>query len=95
MFSENIHLLGGYGLEHGFDVQCSVKIGISEEERTFVNGMIGRAGFLYSSRVRKLISRLPPLITPLSLLFHSQEVAFKEEVTGEYVVTGFDNWLAS
>jgi hypothetical protein len=95
MFSENIHLLGGYGLEHGFDVQCSVKLGISEEEKTFINGIIGKAGFLYSSRVRKLISRLPPLITPLSLLFHSQEVAFKKEVTGEYVVTGFDNWLAS
>ncbi len=95
MFSENLHLLGGYGLEHGFDVQRSVKIGISEEERTFVNAIIGRAGVLYSSRVRKLISRLPPLITPLSLLFHSQELAFKKEVTGEYVVSSFDNWLAS
>ncbi|MGD0588925.1 MAG: sulfatase [Thermoplasmata archaeon] len=95
MFTENVHLVGGYGLEHGFDVQCCVKGRISEEEKTFINGIVGRAGFLYSSRMRKLISRLPPLITPLSLLFHSQEVAFKKEVTGEYVVTGFDNWLAS
>jgi hypothetical protein len=80
-------------LEHGFDFVCSVKSGGPEEQRTFVNVLIGRAGFLYSSQVCELISRLPPLITPLSLLFHSQEVAFKKAVTGEYAVNGFDNWL--
>jgi hypothetical protein len=94
MFTENVYLVGGVGLEEGFDLQRSPKSGISEEEKTFVNGLIGRARFLYSARTRKLLSRLPPLIAPLSFLFHSQEVAFKEEVCGDFTVNHFDAWLA-
>ncbi|MGA3021899.1 MAG: sulfatase [Thermoplasmata archaeon] len=94
MFTENVYLVGGVGLEDGFDVQRSPKAGISEEEKTFVNGLIGRARFLYSARARKLFSRLPPLIAPLSFLFHSQEVAFKEDVCDERTVARFGEWLS-
>ncbi|MCI4346660.1 MAG: sulfatase-like hydrolase/transferase, partial [Thermoplasmata archaeon] len=71
----------------------SAKAGISEEEKTFVNGLVGRAKFLYSARTRELFSRLPPLIAPLSWLFHSQEVAFKEEVCGDFTLDRFAAWL--
>ncbi len=94
MFTENVYLVGGVGLEDGFDTQWSPKSGISEEEKTFVNGLIGRARFLYSPRTRELLSRLPPLIAPLSLVFHSQEVAFKKDVCGEMTIDRFDAWLA-
>jgi arylsulfatase A-like enzyme len=93
IFTENVYLVGGVGLEEGFEFKSSAKAGISEEEKTFVNGLVGRAKFLYSARTRTLFSRLPPLIAPLSWIFHSQEVAFKEEVCGDFTVDRFASWL--
>jgi arylsulfatase A-like enzyme len=94
MFTENVHLMGGYGLEEGFDVQRSPRAGISDDERTFATRMMGHANFLYSARLRDLIAGLPPLITPLTLLFHSQETAFKRQVSGPHTLNNFEEWLA-
>ena len=93
LFTENVHLVGGYGLENGFDERFAARIGISEEEKTVVNAMFDHAGFLRSRFFLKLVSRIPPLIAPLSYLFHTQEVAFKNQVCTELVVKQFTDWL--
>ena len=93
MFTEMVHLVGGYGMEEGFDVRRSRRLGISDEERTVANSLLGHAQFLYSARVRTLISKLPPLITPLTLLNHPQEAAYKQDVCGQYTLGYFDEWI--
>ena len=47
MFTEMVHLVGGYGMEEGFDVRRSRRVGISDEERTVANSLLGHAQFLY------------------------------------------------
>jgi arylsulfatase A-like enzyme len=93
MFTENLHLAGGYGLEEGFDVLRSRRVGVSREQRTVANRLIGHATFLYSAPVRKIISEVPPLIAPLSLMFHSQERAYKHDVCGQYTLDWFSDWI--
>ncbi len=94
LFSEMVHLTGGYGLEEGFSERFGRKLGISDEERTVVNRLAGHADILYSERVRRLIGRLPPTIVPMNAFNHSQEVTYKREVCSEGTVTEFDGWLA-
>jgi hypothetical protein len=93
MFTENLHLAGGYGLEEGFEVLRSRRVGVSREQRTVANRLIGHATFLYSAPIRKLISEVPPLIAPLSLMFHSQERAYKNDVCGQYTLDWFSEWM--
>ena len=93
MFTEMAHLVGGYGMEDGFDVRRSRRIGISDEERTVANSLLGHAGFLYSPRVLRLVEKLPPAITPLTLMNHPQEVAYKEDTCGDYTLGYFSEWL--
>jgi arylsulfatase A-like enzyme len=93
MFTEMVHLVGGYGMEEGFEVRRARRIGISDEERTVANGLLGHAGFLYSARMRKLVEEVPPMITPLTLLNHPQEVAYKEDVCGPYTLDSFASWM--
>ena len=59
--------VGGVGLEDGFDTQWSPKSGISEEEKTFVNGLIGRARFLYSPPTGSCFPTTPPPLDRPSL----------------------------
>jgi arylsulfatase A-like enzyme len=94
LFTEMVHLVGGYGLEEGFDHRAGRRIGISDEERTVTNRLVGHADVLYSARVRRLVERLPPLIVPMNAANHPQEVAFKREVCGEAMVDEFGGWLA-
>jgi Sulfatase len=93
MFTENLHLAGGYGLEEGVDVLRSRRIGVSREQRTVVNRLSSRVNFAYSAPTRKLISEVPPIVAPLSLLFHSQEVAYKRDVCGQYTLDWFSEWI--
>ncbi|MCI4345217.1 MAG: sulfatase-like hydrolase/transferase [Thermoplasmata archaeon] len=93
MFTEMVHLVGGYGLEDGFDHRYARHIGISDEDRTAANRWAGHADFLYSSEIRRLIERLPPCIVPMNAFNHPQEVAFKREVCGPEVVGEFDRWV--
>jgi hypothetical protein len=93
MFTEMVHLLGGYGMEEGFEVRRSRRMGISDEERTVANSLFGHANFLYSAPVRHLIERLPPLIAPLTTLNHPQEVAYKRDTCGGYTLGYFEEWL--
>ncbi|MGA9839038.1 MAG: sulfatase [Thermoplasmata archaeon] len=93
MFSEMVHLVGGYGMEEGFDLRRSRRIGISDEQRTVANSLLGHANFLYSRRVLKLVEKLPPLVAPLTMLNHPQEVAYKADVCGEFTLGYFGDWL--
>jgi len=93
MFTEMVHLVGGYGMEEGFEVRKSRRAGISDEQRTVANSLLGHAQFLYSARMRTLVSKLPPLITPLTLLNHPQEVAYKQDVCGQYTTSYFEDWI--
>jgi hypothetical protein len=93
MFTEMVHLVGGYGMEEGFETRRSRRIGISDEERTVANSLLGHADFLYSARVRRLVEKLPPTITPLTMVNHPQEVAYKQDTCGEYTLEYFSEWL--
>ena len=93
LFTEMVHLVGGYGLESGYAVRSSPKSGISDAERTTTNRLAARASMLYSPSMRRLIERLPPSIVPLNVINHPQEVAFKREVCGQFVFEAFDGWL--
>ena len=95
MFTEMVHLLGGYGMEEGFEVRRSRRVGITDEQRTVANSLLGHAQFLYSQSVRTLVSKLPPLITPLTLLNHPQEVAYKQDVCGTHTLGYFEEWVRS
>jgi len=95
MFTEMVHLVGGHGLEEGFEVRRSRLPGISDEERTAANRLLGHAGFLYSPQVRNAISKLPPLVVPLTLLNYPQEVGFKNGVCGQYTLNYFEDWMKS
>lgn len=93
MFTEMVHLVGGYGLESGYGHRSSRHFGLADGERTIANRLSAHSNLLYGARLRTLIERLPPFIVPLNLVNHPQEVAFKREVCGEYVIHEFENWL--
>lgn len=93
MLTENIHLVGGYGLEAGFENTCAQHGGISDDERTLVTGLFGGSEAIYRPSFLKLLERLPPLVAPLSWMFHSQEGAFKKEVCGQFTLDYFSSWL--
>jgi Sulfatase len=95
MFTEMVHLVGGYGMEEGFDVRRARRMGISDEQRTVANSLLGHANFLYSPKVLKLVEKLPPLITPLTMMNHPQEVAYKEDVCNQYTLDAFSTWLGA
>lgn len=95
LFSEMVHLVGGYGLEDGFDHREVRRAGVHDEERTVANRLAGHAQLLYSERVRRLIERLPPTVLPMNAFNHPQEVAFKDHVCGPHTVAAFDAWLAT
>ncbi len=93
LFSEMVHLTGGYGLEEGFAERFGRRMGITDEERTVANRLAGHADFLYSPGVRRLIERLPPFIVPMNAFNHSQEVAYKRDVCNDEMAARFDAWL--
>jgi arylsulfatase A-like enzyme len=95
IFTEEAHLTGGYGLEAGYDGRFSRRIDTSDEERTTVNRTFGHAQFLYSDRFRKLLEAIPPLALPMTTLNYSQEVEYKRDVCGDYLLDDWRRWLAA
>lgn len=93
LFTEMVHLVGGYGLEDGYDHRVARHIGLSDEQRTTSNWIASHSDALYSPWLRSLIERLPPFVVPLNALNHPQEVAFKRDVCGSYVPEAFDQWV--
>jgi arylsulfatase A-like enzyme len=95
MFTEETHLVAGYGLEEGYGYRYARRYQTTDEERTLVNRLVGHSGFLYSSAVRGLMERLPPVAIPMTVVNARQELAFKRDVCGPYVVDEFNRWLTA
>lgn len=95
LFTEMVHLVAGYGLEGGFDRTEARHHGLADEDRTSANRLAATTDVLYAPWVRHLIERLPPFVVPLNVFNHPQEVAFKRQVCGRYVVDAFDRWLTT
>ncbi|MCI4332344.1 MAG: sulfatase-like hydrolase/transferase [Thermoplasmata archaeon] len=93
MFTEMVHLVGGYGLEDGYAQRVARHIGISDEERTTSNWIASHSEALYSPWMRRLLERVPPFIVPLNFVNHPQEVAFKREVCNSFVPDAFRTWV--
>lgn len=93
LFSEMVHLSAGYGLEDGYAEKRSRRMGVSDDERTVTNRITPYLSFLYGPGVRTLVERLPPFIVPMNAVNFPQEVAYKREVCGEYLLDDLDAWL--
>jgi arylsulfatase A-like enzyme len=93
MFTEMVHLVGGYGLESGFSHKVARHAGMSDEDRTSSNRLASHTDALYSPWVRSLLERLPPFVVPLNMINHPQEEAFKRDVCGSYVIDEFEQWI--
>ncbi len=94
-FSEMVHLSSGYGLEDGYALKRARKLDVSDDERTVANRLTRHMDFLYGPGVRTLVERLPPLIVPMNAINHPQEVAYKRDVCGEYVLDYTEEWMRS
>ncbi|MCI4350819.1 MAG: sulfatase-like hydrolase/transferase [Thermoplasmata archaeon] len=94
MFTEETHLVAGYGLEDGYAYRYARRYETTDEERTLVNRLVGHSGLLYSVEIRRLVERLPPLAIPMTSINYRQEIAFKRSVCGPFLVDEFDRWLA-
>ena len=95
LYSEMVHLSAGYGLEDGYAIQRSKKMGVSDDDRTLSNRLTPYLSFLYGPGVRTLVERVPPFIVPMNAVNFPQEVAYKREVCGDYLLDDLDRWLAT
>jgi arylsulfatase A-like enzyme len=93
VMTEQLHLVGGYGLEQGYEGRFASRMLMPNEERHIAYQLFGGRPWLYSAQVRKLVERLPPTIVPLNAINHPGEVAFKQERCGQKVVTDFRSWI--
>jgi arylsulfatase A-like enzyme len=93
VFTEEVHLVAGYGLEDGYDERYCPVPATSDEGRTLTNRLFGHSAFLYSRSVRNLMAGLPPTAIPLTLPNFRAEVAFKRSVTSESTVQAFGHWV--
>ncbi|MCI4368521.1 MAG: sulfatase [Thermoplasmata archaeon] len=95
IFTEQAHLVAGYGLESGYDMRFSRRMGMANEERTSVYRLFGHNNVLYSKEVRRVVEAIPPLIIPLNAINHPNEVAFKKDRCGSYVIDEFQKWVST
>ncbi len=93
LFTEQLHIVSGYGLEDGFDVRRARRIMTSNEDRTPLFRLVGNRRILYSEFLRKIVERIPPVVFPVNALNYPQEVAFKAERCTDFVCTEFDRWI--
>ncbi len=93
LFTEQLHLVSGYGLEDGFEVRRARRIMASNEDRTPLHQLVGNRRILYSGVIRKMVERVPPAVFPVNALNYPQEVAFKAERCTDFVNTEFDRWI--
>ncbi len=94
VFTEEIHLVAGYGMEDGYQVRGSPVPPSSDEGRTTSNRLFGHAEFLYSDRVLRAIGRVPRLAIPLSAYNFRSEAAFKRAVCNGAMTDAFASWIA-
>jgi hypothetical protein len=93
MFSEEVHLVAGYGLEIGYGHRYCPVAAMSDRDRTVTNRLFGGARWLFSPPVRRMMRTLPVTALPLTYPNFRAEVAFKREVCNELTVEEFDRWL--
>ncbi|HEV2449756.1 MAG TPA: sulfatase-like hydrolase/transferase [Thermoplasmata archaeon] len=95
MFSEEVHLVAGYGLEVGYRHRFCPVPAMSDRDRTLTNRLFGGARWLFSPPVRRMMRTLPMTALPLTYPNFRAEVAFKREVCNDLTVQDFDQWLGS
>ncbi|MCI4341686.1 MAG: sulfatase [Thermoplasmata archaeon] len=93
LFSEEVHLVAGYGLEGGYGLRYCPVPAMSDRDRTVTNRLFGSSRWLYSSAVRGMMRRLPLSSLPLTFPNFRAEIAFKREVCNRKVIDAFDGWL--
>lgn len=93
LFTEQLHLVSGYGLEEGFEVQKATRIMASNDDRSPFHRLFGRRKVLYSSSLRDAVRAIPPLVFPVNALNFPSEVAFKAERTTDLVPREFRRWV--
>lgn len=93
IFTEQAHLVAGYGIEDGYAERFSARLGMANEARTPFYRSLGQRGWIYSSAARRLFERVPPTICALNAVNFPAEVGFKRERTGSGVVERFGRWL--
>ena len=92
MFTENVQLIGKFGLQNGFDF---VYYKGRQKGLTNVFGVKrGRFGLAYSPALVHVLGRLPPLIAPLAWTTRRQEVVFKRAMCTPVILDRFETWLA-
>jgi arylsulfatase A-like enzyme len=95
VFTEEVHLIAGYGLEDGYDFRFCPVPALSDEDRTITNRLFGHSKFLYSESVRRLMARLPPAALPITAPNFRAETEFKRTVTSDRTVESFGRWLGA
>ncbi len=94
LFTEQLHLVSGYGLEDGFEVRKATRIMRSNDDRSSLHRLFARRRLLYSPKLRQTIRAIPPTVFPVNALNYPSEVAFKRERTTDLVPREFRSWLA-
>src|SRR5580658_6410576 len=93
MMTENIQLIGGYGLDKGFEV---VRFNNRQKGLSDIFGVKrSRPSIAYSPTLVKLFSRMPPLIAPLAWTTRVQEISFKRDVCSPVILDQFEEWIAA
>lgn|GEM_PF-2155775 len=93
LFTEQLHLVSGYGLEDGFEVRKATRIMRSNDDRSSLHRLFGRSKILYAPSLRDTIRAIPPVVLPVNALNYRSEVAFKRERTTDLVPREFRAWV--
>lgn len=95
LFTEQLHLVSGYGLEDGFEVRAATRIMRSNDDRSSLHRLFGRRRILYAPALRSVIRAIPPVVLPVNVLNYRSEVAFKRERTTDLVPHEFRQWVTT
>lgn len=93
LFTEEIHLVSGYGLEEGYGHRWSTIPASSDEERTRSNRLFGHARWAYAPAALRLLGRFPRLAGPMSAWNYREELRFKRRVCDDRLGERFGAWL--
>jgi arylsulfatase A-like enzyme len=93
VFTEEVHLIAGYGLEDGYERRYCPVPASSDEDRTLTNRLFGHSAFFYSAAIRNLMNGLPPTAIPLTSANFRAEVRFKDSVCNDRTVSEFGDWV--
>jgi arylsulfatase A-like enzyme len=95
VFTEEVHLVAGYGLEDGYEQRFCPVAASSDDDRTLTNRLFGHSQFFYSQSIRNLMNGLPPLAIPLTSPNFRAEVRFKDSVCNDQTVAAFSEWVSA